>query len=241
MPAAAQHTNIYAEYLATVAETEAQKVEYYAVSIVGRESGSTRSSESSNCCRRTWSVVSGWPVQKQRAHATVLLGLRDDDRDRTGPLVGRHRTPRRPQRTAATTTSALAPPRGRRGRNAGSGRSRADRGAEYRPRPGPQVRAGAPGRGAVDEQSTVAVEGRGGMVGVMPRVQRTARVKDRAEGPEDHRRCPVDGSTGSTRLGAANGESSDPGGTGDAGPCPGPAATSRVGPVLLPNEGRSCT
>jgi hypothetical protein len=35
MPAAAQHTNIYAEYLATVAETEAQKVEYYAVSIVG--------------------------------------------------------------------------------------------------------------------------------------------------------------------------------------------------------------
>jgi hypothetical protein len=35
MPAAAQHTNVYAEYLATVAETEAQKVEYYAVSIVG--------------------------------------------------------------------------------------------------------------------------------------------------------------------------------------------------------------
>jgi hypothetical protein len=35
MPVAAQHTNVYAEYLATVADTEAQKVEYYAVSIVG--------------------------------------------------------------------------------------------------------------------------------------------------------------------------------------------------------------
>jgi hypothetical protein len=35
MPAAAQQTNVYAEYLATVAETEAQKVEYCAVSILG--------------------------------------------------------------------------------------------------------------------------------------------------------------------------------------------------------------
>jgi hypothetical protein len=35
MPAAAQHTNVYAEYLATLAETEAQQVAYYAVSIVG--------------------------------------------------------------------------------------------------------------------------------------------------------------------------------------------------------------
>lgn len=35
MPAAAQHTRVYAEYLGTVKETAADDVEYYAVSIVG--------------------------------------------------------------------------------------------------------------------------------------------------------------------------------------------------------------
>ncbi|MBU2662939.1 DUF2000 domain-containing protein [Actinoplanes bogorensis] len=35
MPAAAQHTRVYSEYLASVAETGADKIEYYAVSVVG--------------------------------------------------------------------------------------------------------------------------------------------------------------------------------------------------------------
>jgi hypothetical protein len=35
MPAAAQHTRVYAEYLDTVKETAAEDVEYYAVSVVG--------------------------------------------------------------------------------------------------------------------------------------------------------------------------------------------------------------
>ncbi|WP_113704348.1 DUF2000 domain-containing protein [Nonomuraea lactucae] len=35
MPAAAQHTRVYAEYLETVSKTAADDIEYYAVSIVG--------------------------------------------------------------------------------------------------------------------------------------------------------------------------------------------------------------
>ncbi|MFG1699753.1 DUF2000 domain-containing protein [Nonomuraea sp. NPDC049309] len=35
MPAAAQHTRVYADYLATVKETQAEDIEYYAVSLVG--------------------------------------------------------------------------------------------------------------------------------------------------------------------------------------------------------------
>ncbi|MBM2622182.1 DUF2000 domain-containing protein [Actinoplanes sp. LDG1-06] len=35
MPAAAQHTRVYREYLDTVAATEAEKIDYYAVSVVG--------------------------------------------------------------------------------------------------------------------------------------------------------------------------------------------------------------
>ncbi|MGP3918449.1 DUF2000 domain-containing protein [Nonomuraea sp. 10N515B] len=35
MPAAAQHTRVYADYLATVKETRAEDIDYYAVSIVG--------------------------------------------------------------------------------------------------------------------------------------------------------------------------------------------------------------
>ncbi|WP_226900043.1 DUF2000 family protein [Nonomuraea phyllanthi] len=35
MPAAAQQTRVYADYLATVKETGAEDIEYYAVSIVG--------------------------------------------------------------------------------------------------------------------------------------------------------------------------------------------------------------
>ncbi|MEV4570176.1 DUF2000 domain-containing protein [Nonomuraea sp. NPDC049419] len=35
MPAAAQHTRVYADYLATVKETAPEDIEYYAVSVVG--------------------------------------------------------------------------------------------------------------------------------------------------------------------------------------------------------------
>jgi hypothetical protein len=35
MPAAAQHTRVYAEYLSTVGETKADDLDYYAVSFVG--------------------------------------------------------------------------------------------------------------------------------------------------------------------------------------------------------------
>ncbi len=35
MPAAAQHTRVYADYLATMTKTQADDIEYYAVSIVG--------------------------------------------------------------------------------------------------------------------------------------------------------------------------------------------------------------
>ncbi|MBL7254802.1 DUF2000 domain-containing protein [Paractinoplanes lichenicola] len=35
MPAAAQHTRVYSEYLETVSGTEADKIDYYAVSVVG--------------------------------------------------------------------------------------------------------------------------------------------------------------------------------------------------------------
>lgn len=35
MPAAAQHTRVYTEYLASVADTKADDLDYYAVSIVG--------------------------------------------------------------------------------------------------------------------------------------------------------------------------------------------------------------
>src|SRR5690242_20175844 len=34
MPAAAQHTRVYSEYLQVVTETEADKIDYYAVSVV---------------------------------------------------------------------------------------------------------------------------------------------------------------------------------------------------------------
>lgn len=35
MPAAAQHTRVYADHLATVKETQAEDMEYYAVSLIG--------------------------------------------------------------------------------------------------------------------------------------------------------------------------------------------------------------